>query len=40
MILLDCKTNGDVADLTTPLSHAALVARHLSGEWVADREFL
>ena len=40
LVLLDYTTNGDVADLATPLSHAALVARHLAGEWVADRESL
>lgn len=38
LVLLDYTTNGDVADLATPLSHAALVAKHLAGEWVADRE--
>ena len=40
LVLLDYTTNGDTADLATPLSHAALVARHLAGEWVADRETL
>jgi hypothetical protein len=33
VVLLDYTTNGDVTDLATPLSHAALVARHLRGEW-------
>ncbi|MEO6087349.1 MAG: hypothetical protein ABIQ18_29970 [Umezawaea sp.] len=33
VVLLDYTTNGDVTDLSTPLSHAALVARHLRGEW-------
>jgi hypothetical protein len=33
VVLLDYTTNGDVADLSTPLSHAALVTRHLRGEW-------
>jgi hypothetical protein len=40
LVLLDHTTNGDVADLATPLSHAALVARHLTGEWVADPEMV
>ena len=40
LVLLDYTTNGDVANLATPLSHAALVARHLAGEWVADRDSL
>jgi hypothetical protein len=30
VVLLDYTTNGDVSDLTRPLSHAALVARHLT----------
>mgnify|MGYP001283594896 CR=1 FL=1 len=29
VVLLDYTTNGDVTDLTEPLSHAALVKRHL-----------
>ncbi|MFG2248910.1 DUF6939 family protein [Spirillospora sp. NPDC048823] len=29
VVLLDYTTNGDVADLSTPLSHAALIARHV-----------
>jgi hypothetical protein len=33
VVLLDYTTNGDVTDLSTPLSHAALVARHVRGEW-------
>jgi hypothetical protein len=33
VVLLDYTTNGDVTDLSTPLSHAALVARHLEGGW-------
>ncbi|MFI7615547.1 DUF6939 family protein [Nonomuraea terrae] len=32
VVLLDHTTNGDVTDLTTPLSHAALVRLHLLGE--------
>jgi hypothetical protein len=31
VVLLDYTTNGDVDDLSTPLSHAALIADHLSG---------
>jgi hypothetical protein len=31
VVLLDYTTNGDVADLSNPLSHAALVALHLAG---------
>ena len=30
LVLLDYTTNGDVTDLSTPLSHAALVAHHLA----------
>ena len=26
-------TNGDVEDLSTPLSHAALIKRHIEGDW-------
>jgi len=29
VVLLDYTTNGDVADLSTPLSHAALIAQHI-----------
>ncbi|HEX7303357.1 DUF6939 family protein [Lentzea sp.] len=29
VVLLDYTTNGDVDDLSTPLSHAALIVRHL-----------
>ncbi|MFD9740045.1 DUF6939 family protein [Umezawaea sp. NPDC059074] len=32
VVLLDYTTNGDVTDLRTPLSHAALVAQHLRSE--------
>ncbi|WP_438943164.1 DUF6939 family protein [Nonomuraea aridisoli] len=32
VVLLDYTTNGDVSDLTTPLSHATLVRLHLLGE--------
>ncbi|GAB2833834.1 hypothetical protein GCM10027176_42730 [Actinoallomurus bryophytorum] len=33
VVLLDYTTNGDVADLATPLSHAALVRLHILGRW-------
>lgn len=33
LVLLDYTTNGDVADLATPLSHAALVARFVGDDW-------
>ncbi|MFC5750447.1 DUF6939 family protein [Actinomadura rugatobispora] len=31
VVLLDYGTNGDVGDLSSPLSHAALVRRHIEG---------
>ncbi|MER7009670.1 hypothetical protein ABT297_42430 [Dactylosporangium sp. NPDC000555] len=31
--LLDYTTNGDVSDLTRPLSHAALIRLHVLNEW-------
>lgn len=33
LVLLDYSTNGDPADTSSPLSHAALLARHLTGTW-------
>jgi O-acetyl-ADP-ribose deacetylase (regulator of RNase III) len=33
VVLLDYETNGDVADLSRPLSHAALIKYHLEGKW-------
>jgi hypothetical protein len=33
VVLLDYETNGDVDDLSAPLSHAALVKRYLEGDW-------
>ena len=33
VVLLDYETNGDVEDLSSPLSHAALVKYHLEGKW-------
>jgi hypothetical protein len=35
LVLLDYETNGDVDDLSTPLSHAALLKHHLEGTWPA-----
>ncbi len=36
LVLLDYETNPDVDDLSSPLSHAALVKLHLAGAWPAD----
>ncbi|GAA3757000.1 hypothetical protein GCM10022225_47780 [Plantactinospora mayteni] len=36
VVLLDYTTNADVADLDTPLSHAALVRSFLTGDWPAE----
>jgi hypothetical protein len=33
IVLLDYETNGNVEDLSSPLSHAALVKYHLEGCW-------
>lgn len=33
VVLLDFETNGDVEDLSRPLSHASLVARFATGSW-------
>ncbi|GAB3160657.1 hypothetical protein GCM10027258_76290 [Amycolatopsis stemonae] len=33
VVLLDYTTNGDIEDLSKPLSHAALLRAHLAGEW-------
>lgn len=33
VVLLDYTTNGDVEDTSSPLSHAALVRRHIEGAW-------
>ncbi|WP_238010781.1 hypothetical protein KZZ52_39760 [Dactylosporangium sp. AC04546] len=33
LVLLDYTTNGDVTDLSTPLSHAALIRHHLEETW-------
>jgi hypothetical protein len=33
VVLLDYTTNGAVADPSTPLSHAALIALHVRGRW-------
>ncbi|GAA2384551.1 hypothetical protein Cme02nite_66130 [Catellatospora methionotrophica] len=36
VVLLDYTLNGDPADLRTPLSHAALLRRHLLGDWPSE----
>jgi len=33
VVLLDYETNGDVEDLSSPLSHAALVKHYQEGKW-------
>lgn len=33
VVLLDYTTNGDVTDVRTPLSHAALIRHHLESTW-------
>ncbi len=33
VVLLDYQTNGDLDDLKTPLSHAALIKRYLEDDW-------
>lgn len=33
IVLLDYQTNGDLDDLKTPLSHAALIKRYLEDDW-------
>jgi hypothetical protein len=33
VVLLDYETNGDIDDLSSPLSHAALVKLYLEGRW-------
>ena len=33
LVLLDYETNGDVENLSSPLSHAALVKYYLEGKW-------
>jgi hypothetical protein len=35
VVLLDYETNGDVHDLSSPLSHAQLVKAHVEGSWPA-----
>jgi hypothetical protein len=36
VVMLDYTTNGDPEDTSSPLSHAALVARCLTGDWPAE----
>ncbi|WP_031507193.1 DUF6939 family protein [Streptomyces megasporus] len=38
VVLLDHTTNGDVFDLGSPLSHAALVRRYVEGRWPSEEE--
>jgi hypothetical protein len=38
LVLLDYETNGDVEDLASPLSHAALVKHYLEGKWPANTD--
>lgn len=33
VVLLDYETNGDIDDLTRPLSHASLIKHYLEGSW-------
>ncbi|MFG1804943.1 DUF6939 family protein [Streptomyces sp. NPDC049040] len=40
VVLLDYTTNGDVTDLSTPLSHAALIRLHIEGGWPLEGESL
>lgn len=37
VVLLDYTTNGDVADVRRPLSHAALVVRYIANDWPSER---
>ena len=37
LVLLDYETNADVNDVSSPLSHAALVMYHLQGSWPTAR---
>jgi hypothetical protein len=36
VVLLDYTTNADISDLTTPLSHAALIKLHIEGRWPGE----
>jgi hypothetical protein len=38
MVLLDYETNGDIDDLSHPLSHAALIVRYLEGTWPTSQD--
>jgi hypothetical protein len=38
VVLLDYETNGDVEDLSRPLSHAALVMHYLERKWPTAKE--
>ncbi|KUL34425.1 DUF6939 family protein [Actinoplanes awajinensis] len=37
VVLLDYTTNNDPADPTSPLSHAALIAHHITGTWPSEQ---
>lgn len=37
LVLLDYETNADVNDVSSPLSHAALVMYHLLGSWPSEK---
>ncbi|MEO3752292.1 hypothetical protein [Streptomyces sp. B6B3] len=39
VVLLDYTTNGDVADLGSPLSHAALIQLHIEDRWPREEGF-
>ncbi len=38
LVLLDYETNADVEDVSSPLSHAALVMYHLQDSWPIERK--
>jgi hypothetical protein len=38
VVLLDYETNGDIKDLSHPLSHAALIVRYLEGTWPTSQD--
>jgi len=33
VVLLDYETNGDIENLSKPLSHASLIIKYLAGQW-------
>jgi len=36
VVLLDYETNGNIDDLHRPLSHAALITKFITGDWLSD----